>query len=302
MEDLVEPCCDLPLKSFTIHVRSFHPESTFGLSGLFYHGDNRGYSNVPRPIGQRGKGAPPTSRVEHWIEFDTNKPAIKDKGVSSDPSQWIIGAEHRYDAESGRRLPTLEASLRDDTNPNDRCRRQLTIQSHHLGYNEAVKWELLRKGVPGLDVFGEFMIELDCKSKTLTVTTRITGDAFPNVEAFIVDANGTSVFLGVHEREGTPPAALYGENKRFMFSSSLTIDLKGDGNFSDMLTVHTYKTVYDPGTRGFVNSRESVSNWNRKFLSMSPTTTERKIIDQLPPYVPDVIDKIFDTISPGKLY
>lgn len=207
MSTQVEPCCDLPLKSFTIHVRSFHPEPNFGLSGLGYSGDNRGYSNVPRPVGQRGGGSPPTSRVEHWIDFELNTPSITSKGASSDPSKWVKGGEHRYEPGSGGRLPTVNASLRNDTNPGDRCRRHFVIQSHHLGYNEAVV-SPLRPAVPGLDVFGEFIIQVDRAAKTMTITTRITGDAFPNAEAFIVDSKGTSIFLGVHEREGTPPGSL----------------------------------------------------------------------------------------------
>lgn len=295
MTSSIECCCDLPLRSFTIHVRSFHPEPSFGIAGLGYHGDNRGYSNVPRSLKERGKGVAPTSRVEHWVEFNADTATIMRAGAASDPSQWLLGEKHRYDGSDGR-APTVEVLLHNDTTPGDQCRRQIRVQSHHLGYNEAVP-QLTRGLVPGLDVFGVFIIQIDRRARTMTITTHITGDAFPNAEAFIVDTRGTSVFLGVHERQGTPPAMLPGEEKRFMFSSSLTLALTDAGDFAGTLTAHRYKTKDVPGTIGDISSQNlTVKEWNQSFIDKPPSTPERRNLDNNLPYLPDIYDKVFEIL------
>lgn len=293
-----QQCCSLPLTRFTIHVRSFHPEPTFGFSGLGYSGDDRGYSNEPRPPAQRGSGSSPTSRVQHWVQFDLDRVAVIGTGARSDPSRWLAGDEHRYDGKDGGRRPSATAEIQDNTLPGDTCRRQVTLTSSHQGYNEAVITGL-HWAVPGLDVYASFIVETDLCARTMTIATKITGDAFPNAEIFIVDSAKKSVFLGIHEREGTPPAMLFGTKKRFMCSSSLTIDLDASGRFGSRVDIHTFKSIYSPGTQGTeMAGRRRISEWNKTLIDTPATSPARKAIDQSPAYLPDVLDWIFDILVP----
>lgn len=47
----------LQLADYEINIRSFHPEKTFGWSGLMFEGDNRGFSLKPSGV------KPITSRI-----------------------------------------------------------------------------------------------------------------------------------------------------------------------------------------------------------------------------------------------
>lgn len=49
-----------------MHTRSFHPDELFGLGGLGFHGDNRGFSDSTNNSGRRGN----TSRIFHEVGFD----------------------------------------------------------------------------------------------------------------------------------------------------------------------------------------------------------------------------------------
>ena len=56
------------LAGYDINIRSFHPEETFGWSGFYFHGDNRGFSLAPS---QTDENAAVTSRIWHRFGFNS---------------------------------------------------------------------------------------------------------------------------------------------------------------------------------------------------------------------------------------
>lgn len=71
------PPAELARYNFTI--RSFHPEKTFGWSGLGFQGDDRRFSLKPVRSGL----AP--SRIWHTFSVDTQSASISNRQTESDP-------------------------------------------------------------------------------------------------------------------------------------------------------------------------------------------------------------------------
>lgn len=93
---------------------------------------------------------------------------------------------------------------------------------------------------PNIDIFTDITIKQTKKSDgivTLLVSGKLTGDNFPCTEAFITDAKGTSVFLGVGQlkygvdKVTGPLFELPGENTRTICTFTVNISVDEDGNF-----------------------------------------------------------------------
>lgn len=62
----------------------------------------------------------------------------------------------------------------------------------------------------------------------MSITANITGDNFPNAEAFVVDQSGeNSVFIGVSSLSGSVLTSLWGDNYREMIDANFNINDKG---------------------------------------------------------------------------
>jgi hypothetical protein len=178
----VDPDGEFPI---IIHVRSFAPFKYFG-AGL-WHGDNRGFSRNPRA----------SSRLHQITHFET------DTGVSRTQARGSMSSS-RYGA-----WAYSEASLRDYSSSNN-------INTHMFGNNDAV----LPAGVPpgsvippdggptwAIDVHTNLDVQvsdLDGGDQLLSISGQVSGDTFPNAEAFVADAEGNSISLGIFATQSGP--------------------------------------------------------------------------------------------------
>ncbi|MFP7675508.1 hypothetical protein ACG74X_19340 [Marivita sp. S0852] len=62
-------------------VRSFHPLSNFGVGGLGFHGDNRGFTHEEKV----------TSRITAIVQIDLEGQSIRRETVFSHPSTSLFG-------------------------------------------------------------------------------------------------------------------------------------------------------------------------------------------------------------------
>ncbi|WP_246175546.1 hypothetical protein [Pseudoalteromonas rhizosphaerae] len=79
----------IQLANYEINIRSFHPEKDFGWSGLWFEGDNRGFSLKPSGV------APITSRIWHKLTLSTKKTIITTR-TKSDPSKAPWGDTKKH--------------------------------------------------------------------------------------------------------------------------------------------------------------------------------------------------------------
>jgi len=186
------------LGTYEINIRSFHPGKNFGLFGLFFEGDARSYSL--KPSGLSGDAdTEVTSRILHRFFINSAISEVLFSQTESNDS-GIAGEEHiRYDGElkpKGGGTPTVKTTKGAVTT--------IVIEGKYAGENHAVPFSSKVKEwtgttfVPSLDVGYKIILTIDRISKYVDVVTDIKGDGFPNCEAFISDASGAAVFLGVH--------------------------------------------------------------------------------------------------------
>ncbi|WP_225770308.1 hypothetical protein [Inquilinus sp. Marseille-Q2685] len=83
----------------TLYTRSFHPDEAFGLGGLGFKGDNRGFSS----------SLSATSRIDHFIEIDLMAAQFRRAICRSDPSaNWAlaqVGIDMSNDYSQARKKP-----------------------------------------------------------------------------------------------------------------------------------------------------------------------------------------------------
>ena len=159
-----------------IHVRSFAPFEYFGAE--LWHGDNRGFSRNPLA----------SSRLHQISHFKT------DNGLSDNSARGSLSSS-RYGA-----FAYSEARLKDYSSKGN-------INTHMFGNNDAVfPPGTLGNPAPvdggptwAIDVHTNLDIsvsELEDGNQLLTISGQVSGDTFPNAEAFVSDADGNSVWLG----------------------------------------------------------------------------------------------------------
>lgn len=111
---------------------------------------------------------------------------------------------------------------------------------------------------PGLDVSSSFSIGENRSAGVLSISANIVGDRFPSAEAFIVDPQGVSVFIGVSPLGAGPSFGpfqmLPGEFNRAMINSDFDILLDPEGNFTGVRQNNVDYTIEE---------------WNKQFESQS---------------------------------
>ena len=78
--------------------------------------------------------------------------------------------------------------------------------------------------------------DIDGGNQLLSISGQISGDEFPNAEAYVSDANGNSVFLGVFvtqsgPQEG-PTMTLFGDKNNPMMNINMGIETDKNGIFT----------------------------------------------------------------------
>lgn len=255
------------LARYELNIRSFHPAKTFGWSGFNYEGDARGFS-----LGASGKsgsaGAQVTSRVWHRFAVDTNAGEVLNVETESNDSGKQGEAHTRYDGElqpKGGSWPLVKKESGPVTT--------LLVDGGYAGENHAFPLSATAKKVtgmtfvPSLDVSYKIVITVDRVAKHIDIVSYISGDGFPNCEAFIVDSKGTAVFLGIHVRKGAASFSLWGEKKYPMISSAIRLGIDEDGNFNGLIANELKRRKQKKEKLEF----HPLAEWNNFFTHLDPS-------------------------------
>lgn len=255
------------LARYELNVRSFHPGKSFGWSGFNYEGDARGFSLGASGV-SGGSGAQATSRIWHRLLIDTDAGEVLNVETESNDSGKQGGEHTSYDGElrpKGGTWPLLEKESGQVST--------LFIDGGYAGENHAFPLSATTKKVtgmtfvPSLDVSYEIVMTIDRVSKHMDIVTYVTGDGFPNCEAFIVDTAGTAVFLGVHVRKGAAFISLWGDKKYPMIFSAIRLSLDDNGNFSGLIANELKRREQNKEKLEF----HPIAEWNEFFQNLDPS-------------------------------
>ena len=261
------------MTSYTIHARAFHPDKLFGPGGLWFSGDDRGFTT---DLGV-------TSRIKAKWELDFFTSAVTDRRVRSDPSHNnITGQTEHYTTPETQ--PTEDADFRASGYTAEGMQTG-NLQWQFRGINHAFTPSIGVNNavVPYLDLSGAiaFAIDRHPDHRTMQITSTLHGDGFPNSEVFIIDSVGMAVMLNTHHRMGYAAGQLFGDRQNLLGGTQIIININADGAFvgpiqavrsvdfmpeaRDLLIEHdgwfrdTYRTNY------------SVSAWNRLHTNRDPS-------------------------------
>mgnify|MGYP001817405351 FL=1 len=203
----VDPEGEFPI---IIHVRSFAPYKNFG-PGMAWKGDNRGFSRDPYA----------SSRMHQVTNLETDTGAFENR---------------RFGAESSSSYGAYAYS---DVTLRNEGSSPYNIRTHMFGDNDAL--------IPGIDWGGPThdidlhtnlnvqVSDLDGGDQLLTISGKISGDTFPNAEAFVADAQGNSVmlqaFMTANEPVFGPLLTLAGDKNVTMMEINVGIVTDKDGIF-----------------------------------------------------------------------
>ncbi|MBD0405337.1 RHS repeat-associated core domain-containing protein [Flammeovirga sp. EKP202] len=210
----IDPDGEFPI---VIHIRSFAPYESFGARG--WRGDDRSFSLDPTA----------SSRLTQRTYYETS---------NGDFSHYKSGAmsHSNYGAQA-----YSEAYL------NDKGSKYGKVSAHLFGNNDALLPAIeglspdLYDGGPtwDIDIHTSLYIatsELDNGNQLLTIKGQISGDRFPNAEAYVTDATGNQVWLGAFaNQEGPnmgPFITLGGDFKKPMMNINVSILTDKNGIFT----------------------------------------------------------------------
>jgi RHS repeat-associated protein len=210
---------------FTVHVRTFAPFNWFG-GGFKGEGENRRFTTERNVASKLSGGV--------LIESTTMEVITGFAGTARS-----VGGYGLWSAESEGHIRYSEKA-----NP---------LAAHLYGNNDAVPFEL----ASDIDVHANLNISVSQGkdgNEILTLSGNITGDRFPAAEAFVKDAQGNAVFLGVSKPGAGPTIGPYkmlpGDPQRPMFKVNVSIIVNAKGQFVGVL----------------VNGRQmSIADWNKQF-------------------------------------
>lgn len=252
------------LASYEFNIRSFHPEKSFGWSGLNFSGDNRGFSL--KPSGKRIA----TSRIWHKFTLNTSDGGILFTGTESDSSHaaWsdkpfsYSDSDLKPRSQFFRMLPKRAV----DGRINLRAKGKYHGSNHAMPGSPEMQKATGTTYVPDINVEYEIFVTVDQSSPHIDVGILVKGDGFPNTEAFIADPTGNAVFLGTHIREGAAPLTLAANFTHKLFGIVIRLAINDKGSFTG--------TVEDEGGRFIAGSPKritySIEDWNKKFIQADP--------------------------------
>jgi len=252
------------LASYEFNIRSFHPEKSFGWSGLNFSGDNRGFSIQPSDNGIV------TSRIWHRFLLNTSDGGILFDRTKSNASQASWSDEpFNYDDPELTPQSKIFRVLPQKTIDGKvilRAKGEYRGANHAMPGSPEMQKSIGATYVPEINVDYEIFATVDQLSSHIDIGILVKGDGFPNTEAFIVDPMGKAVFLGIHVREGAAPLTLAANFTHKLFGNVVRLPINIDGNFLG--------TVEDEGGRFLQKSAKrivySLNDWNNKFLNSSP--------------------------------
>lgn len=214
------------MSKLIFYTRSFHPGETFGLSGLGYKGDNRGFKTDPNA----------TSRIAHRVEILLSEGKLGQRSTWSSPSGHSMTHLVDQPYTDPDLQPTGQSQGRIDPYRVDGDQHGAVLISYR-GQNFAMPFvdkepfrDIYKAAVPDLDVAASLNFHVDRKTKKLTFSYRMTGDGFPNAESFLWDADqgGRDLFLAVHRRIGSATGQITGKRNIAMATGSAKVDFPDD--------------------------------------------------------------------------
>jgi len=213
--------------NYQFNIRSFHPEKSFGWSGLNFQGDNRGFSLEPS-----GRNLV-TSRIWHQISINPSASTVLIGKTESDPSQapWQ-GKPYEYnslDLKPKSRIFRTPPSKKPDGKTISTVKGQYWGANHAMPLSTTLQENFEGTYVPEIDVSYTLVFTVNLKERYINIGALVEGDGFPNTEAFITDPSGNSVFLGIHVRQGAAPLTLMANFTHKLFGAVIRLPLKQNG-------------------------------------------------------------------------
>ena len=136
------------------------------------------------------------------------------------------------------------------------CTPDLTIAQEKIGFSY----------VPSLNVKYTIKMDIDRANGHIDLLVYVTGDGFPNCEAFVEDPKGQRVFLGTHVRKGAAPVTLTLNLQYPMIACALRIPINNGGSFSGKVGDELARKA---GKRSQIQY-QSINDWNTRFINMNP--------------------------------
>lgn len=266
------PTTPLKMPKLEFNIRSFHPEKDFGWSGLMFEGDNRGFSNKPSGT------VAIKSRIWHQFLLDSGKNALIFNKTHSDKSKAPWSDKYKdYKGELAPKGLTMPLIVNRKANT-DHFKLQGSYGgvNHAMPGSSAMQKSLGMSYVPTLDVNYKLQMDVDKVNKHVDIVLEVNGDGFPNCEAFVVDENGKSVFLGIHVRKGSAPTTLVLNANMRMIVCAIRLPLDNSGCFKG--------TVGDEWAR--VKNKSSrieyknIDEWNMQFSRSNPNRNHCMLLEK----------------------
>jgi RHS repeat-associated protein len=198
---------------FTFMVRSYEHSNIFAfpLSSL---GDGRGPST----------SSSATARIHYQMNLETNGNKLENYRAWSSPTiQLANPASPASGPLVGVANPTYNGNADGKGNYSFDAAAPNPITSSIPLIGKAV--------TPDIDIKGNMNITE--KNGTLNVSGQISGDGFPDAEAFIKDNSGQSLMLGTynHGKMASPMWSLAGDGDKKMINVNIKVQLDKEGNF-----------------------------------------------------------------------
>lgn len=251
---------------YTLHCRTFHPDEGFGLGGMGFKGDNRGFSFLT----DRGRV---TSRTGGIWTIDAQGATITQDEIYSDPSTAPWGTTSDYSTPAHAPTGTL---LRSTVSPYMEDGLQTAnLRAHFRGKNQAFTGSTTVNNiiVPDLDITIHVMLQIDRHREKMTITSNLLGDGFPNSECFIIDSAQTPIMLNTHHRIGHAAGQLVGNHGHLLAGTEIEIGIDGSGNFVN--PVHATRSVdfmpFDRDLIAIAGTDFTIPTWNNLHLARTPT-------------------------------
>lgn len=275
------------MSSLSLHIRSFHPLSNFGPSGLGYHGDDRGFST----------SLAVTSRIRMGKRFDLSTATSSPATLVSDPSSHFLGMNQDYTTEETMPRMTAESVQMDAYRPDGDQGLQAMVG--YTGQNFAMPLveqetakDIYDAVVPGLDITCSLHVEIDRDDKKMSFSFRMVGDGFPNAEAFLLDDANKPLMLATHRRIGSALHQLRGNRRIAIASTSAEVDF-ADDLFGSAINVHwclDYATVVGAQIDVMEETGADpkiIANWNSMHTKRDARGDfARRLQDVIPTFAP----------------
>lgn len=248
------------LATYTINIRSFHPKKHFPYTG--FEGDNRGFNT-------EGNSPSNTSRIWHKLFANLAKPDFYTVERSHASKHPLLNQPVKYnDPKLRPKGQVISASRREmgDGRVGFAIEGTYSGSNHAMPASQEMKDAIGTTYVPEIDVNYKIRLDVDRRQGFMDLVLYVTGDGFPNCEAFLVGPNDQRIFLGVHVRRGIAPSRLSLNLNMPMIASAVRLPLTKSGALKGSVGDELQRK-----TQGNRNIHyQSIDKWNDFFRNRNP--------------------------------